>query len=67
MQVIYNGFTGELVKLERKEAVITFDPFVRHGAAKLGAEAIGTASDSHYQRNRTPNQGVLGAAGSYHL
>lgn len=35
MQVIYNGFTGELVKLERKEAVITSDPFGCRGAARI--------------------------------
>lgn len=35
MQVTYNGFTGELVKLERKEAVITSDPFGCRGAARI--------------------------------
>lgn len=34
MQVTYNGFTGELVKLERKEAVMTFNQLECRGAAK---------------------------------
>lgn len=35
MKVTYNGFTGELVKLERKESVITSDPFECRGAARV--------------------------------
>lgn len=35
MQVTYNGFTGELVKLERKETVIRADPLVCRGEAKV--------------------------------
>ena len=40
MQVTYNGFTGELVRLERKEAIITSDPFVCRGAARISVYDI---------------------------
>lgn len=47
MKVTYNGFTGELVKLERKETVITSGPFECRGAVRVNLYDLSIYDDKN--------------------